>query len=228
MFFRFACLLALAPVIAGCATNPTRVADGDSVLAKLGAENKGIILIHTALHDSGCANVEAKVAHPDADGRYVAGGERISLKRILNLPKQPSEVVLPAGDYGIVSLECSTGNIHRNFFARATKSGNILTGEGAMFEQPVAKFSLRAGEFVNVGSLQLSTRRTGKIFGPQSEFSTYVIPIDGDVLQKLAAAKPLLYSQLVQRLMTTSGAMNQPEANPVAPNQIQRAPNGNG
>ena len=210
-------VLALALTVGACATNPTGVRDGDLVLDSLRAKNKGIVLIDTDMN-YGCGRVLARVAHPNAEGHYVQA-EEIALKRILNRPG-PTEVTLPAGDYGIVQLDCESGPNHRIFMTRPTTRGNILTGEGAVYDRPIATFSVRAGEFINVGNLLLPSRSTGNVlFGPQAEFSAHVVPIRDDVLQKLAAAKPALYSHLVQHLMTTPGSQGPPgpRAAPPAP-----------
>ena len=214
---RTACVLPLALVFAGCATNLTGVTDGESALANLRAENKGLVLIDTDLHDR-CGRVLARVAHPDADGHYVRA-EEIALKRILNRPGMPTEVQLPAGDYGIVELDCESGPDHRVFMARATKQGNILTGEGTVYDRPIATFSVRAGEFVDIGSLRLPSWSTGKFFGPQAEFKAYALPIDDIIVAQLALAKPAIYSQRVQRLMTTADAPPGPDpwAKPAPP-----------
>lgn len=212
MSFKIARLLALAPVIAACATNTTRIRDGtdESILDALRAENKGIVLIHTTLHDQLCNQVIAGVAHPDASGRYVAA-EDIALKRILNRRGMPSEVTLPAGDYGLIRLECNSSIQPSNFVTRPAESGNMFTGEGAVYDQPIAKFSVQAGEFVDVGSLQLPSRITG-VFLPTGEFKAYVVPNADNAVQTLAAAKPALYAHLVHRLMTTPGQTLQPRA----------------
>ena len=210
MVGRSALFVALACVVAGCATNYTGITDSDSALDALRAENKGLVLIHTSLHDQGCAQVLATVAHPDGSGRYVRG-EEIALKRILNRANAPIEVHLPAGDYGIVGLECRTGNQHRIFNMRAAERGNILTGEGAIYDHPIATFSVHAGEFVDVGSLQLQLQRPGALFQP-GEFSTYVVPNRDAVIRDLAAKKPAVYSHLVRRLMVTPGQAQPPGA----------------
>jgi len=209
MFFRFGGGPALALLLAGCATNITGIEDGASALDALRVENKGLVLIHTSLHDQGCPRVLAKVAHPDAGGRYIEG-EEIALKRILNRPDVPIEVQLPAGEYGIVRLECENRLDHRIFFAHPAERGNILTGEGAIYEQPIAKFNVRAGEFVDVGSLQLWTN-AGK-------FKAQAVPIADSVVQTMAAAKPAIYTHLVRRLMTTPDQAQQsgPVASPRA------------
>jgi hypothetical protein len=92
---------------------------------------------------------------------------------------------------------------------RATKQGSILTGDGAVYAQPMAKFSVHAGEFVDVGSLQLPIQTTGTFFRP-GEFKAYVVPNDETVVQTLAAKRPEVYAHLVRRLMTVPGQQQEP------------------
>ncbi|HEY1542727.1 MAG TPA: hypothetical protein VGG01_09975 [Xanthobacteraceae bacterium] len=75
--------------------------------------------------------------------------------------------------------------------------------------QPIAKFSVHAGEFVDVGSLQLPTRTTGTFFRT-GEFNAYVVPSDEAVIQTLAAKRPEIYAHLVRRLMTIPGQQQEP------------------
>lgn len=201
MFARVAGALAITFTVAGCATNLTGLDDGESVLAELRAQNKGIILIDSDLNGY-CPRVLARVAHPDASGHYVQG-EEIALKRLLNVPG-PTEVQLPAGDYGIVELTCERRPNPQVFRAHATQRGNILTGDGAIFDRPIATFTVRAGEFIDVGSLHFQSWSTGKLFGPQAEFKAYATPIDEAFITKRALAKPAVYAHRVQQLMITA------------------------
>jgi hypothetical protein len=96
MRFRFAVLLAVAAALAACATNPTRVLDGDSVLAKLQTEGKGIVLIHTDLHDRLCNKITADVAHPDSEGRFVEAEQINLMMTVPGQPQQPNPAAAPA------------------------------------------------------------------------------------------------------------------------------------
>jgi hypothetical protein len=102
----------------------------------------------------------------------------------------------------------------RRFIMPATKRGSLLGGDPAVFDQPIAKFSVRPGEIVDVGSLQLPTTSSG-FLGLQSNFRAFVVPISESKLQAFAAHKPTLYAQLVRRPMTTPG--QEPPAQPVSP-----------
>ncbi len=194
-----ACLLALTLV--GCAGyNPTRVDDGAAVLDELRGQNKGVVLIDTSLH---CGQLDARVAHPGADGRYLSG-ETITIVSVFYLHGEPNELILPAGDYGLVELICSQGSVTRHFTTPPSKRGSLLGGAPAEYDQPIAKFSVRPGEIVDVGSLQLPTTSSG-FLGLQSNFRAFVVPISESKLQAFAAHKPTLYAQIVRRPMTTAG-----------------------
>jgi hypothetical protein len=210
----------LALVVAGCAGyNPTRIDDSASVLDELRGENKGIVLIDTSLH---CGELNARVAHPDADGRY-ASGELITIVSVFYLNGEPNQLVLPAGDYGLVDLACSQGNMNRHFIARPSKRGS--GGDPAVYDQPIATFNVRRGEIVDVGSLQLPTSSSG-FLGLQSNFRAFVMPISESKLRAFAEHKPTLYSQLVRRPMTIPGQVPQPNGStsPATPGQRTRAP----
>src|SRR5262245_50593055 len=61
--------------------------------------------------------VQARLAQPDASGRYVAGG-LINLKFIYDRPKLlPSQITLPAGAYGFVNLKCNRAYANRFYGA---------------------------------------------------------------------------------------------------------------
>jgi len=209
MLFRLVCLLALTPALGGClATVSAPVSNDTSELAQLRAENKGMILIHTSLADGHCFEVLAKIVQPDTTGRYVDGKEVYLRRPPIKGPNGPSEIVLPAGDYGVVELVCSnlvTKRKREYYHARVTTDGNLITGEGTVYQQPIAKFSVLPGEFVDIGSINVSTVRAPDASGNNGEFAVTIAPIEDDWLHSLAAAKPKIYALRVQRLMTTPG-----------------------
>jgi hypothetical protein len=207
-------LLCLSCIVSGCALNSTYV-QKTTQIEKLGADNKGIVILHTSLHDGPCDIVQARLAQPDASGRYVAGG-LINLKFIYDRPKLlPSQITLPAGDYGFVALKCDRAYANRFYTARVTQAGNILDGSGAIYEQPIATFTVGPGEVVDIGSLQLPSRPNPALWGLNSVFNAVVVPIPEPWLQTLATNNPKLYSMRVTRLMKTP-ANGQPRVEPTA------------
>jgi hypothetical protein len=185
-------------LLSGCATNATFVAPNTEV-QKLAGENKGVVLLHTSLHDEPCHTIKAMLAKPDTFGRY-AEAEWINVKFVTNRPKEPSQIALVAGDYGFVEFECQGGQ-KRVYAARIVQLGNPLDRSGSVYERPIATFNVQAGEVVDIGSLQLAARRVGAYGWQTSAFSAVVTPMPELWLQNLAAGKPNLHSARVTRLM---------------------------
>jgi hypothetical protein len=206
-------LLCLSFIISGCATNAPWV-EKTAQIEKLGADNKGVVILHTSLHDGACDTVQARLAQLDASGRYVAG-ELINLKLLIHRPKLPSQITLPAGDYGIVALKCDRAYANRLYTARVAQPGNILDGTGTIYEQAFATFTVRPGEVVDIGSLQVPNRPIAALWGPDTVFNAVVVPIPEPWLQTLATTNPKLYSMRVTRLMKTP-TKNQPRSEPTA------------
>ncbi len=176
-------------MLTGCATNATFVAPNTEV-RKLAEDNKGIVLLYTSLHDEPCHILKAKLAKPQPSGHY-AEAEWINLKFVNNRPKEPSQIVLAAGDYGFVELECQ-GVQRRVYAARVV---------GSVYERPIATFNVQAGEVVDIGSLQLPARLVGAYGWKRPIFNAVVTPIPELWLQNLAASNPNLHSARVTRLM---------------------------
>lgn len=198
MQYRVAFLLSFCMALAGCATNATWVPP-DTEVAKLAADSKGIVLLHTWLHDEPCHTMRAMLAKPDGSGRY-AQAEWVNVKFITNRPKEPSQIVLAAGDYGFVELECQ-GAQKQVYAAQRVRLGNPVDRSGSVYERPIATFSIKAGEIVDVGSLQLPSRQVGPYGGQRPVFNAVVTPMPDLYLQNLAASKPNIHGARVARLM---------------------------
>jgi hypothetical protein len=198
---RFLSLLPFAVALAGCVTTSARDIDDDA-RAKLQAENKSVVLLHTSLHDARCHAIEALLAQRDASGRWVQH-QRADLRGLYD-PQVPSVIKLAAGEYGIVQLMCMVGN-RRNFFnARVAQRGSILDGSGAIWERPIATFKVGSGEVVDIGSLRLPTRpgaSSGFLRREPDSFIGVVTPIPEAWLNNLAIANPKLTKDRIVRPM---------------------------
>ena len=197
--------------LCGCVT--ARMGD-DVAPEQLRAEAKAIVLLHTSLHEEWqgpgitqrCTSIEALLAQPDASGRYVKG-DRVVLRSSwasADDRKLPSQIVLPAGDYGIVQLTCNMHRHTRNFNARVAQRGSILDGSGMIFEKPIASFKVGAGEVVDIGSLRLPSRtlpKQGFFSDPKFEFAAVVTPIPEPLLKSLEAANPRVFQSRIIRPM---------------------------
>jgi hypothetical protein len=193
MQYRVAFLLSFCIALSGCATNATFVAP-DTQLENLAHENKGIVLVHTSLHEDNCTFVRARLAKPDSSGRYLST-ELINLKLASNGPSELSQIVLTAGDYGFVTLQCQQPRANRSYNSQPTQLGNIMDGSGHTYKRPIVTFNVQAGEVVDIGSLRLPVQQQ------RSVFSAVVTPTPELVLRNLAASHPTLHGARITRLM---------------------------
>ena len=149
----------LCLALAGCNAGSLSARVGDLSAEQLRIDQRGVVLIHTSLHDEGCQAISANLAKPES-GRYVNTGQIITLKGPFDLSKVPAQVTLPAGDYGIVRLRCTQPYNNRSFSARIAQRGSLLDGSGTVYEAPIVTFKVVAGEVTDVGSLRLPASRS--------------------------------------------------------------------
>lgn len=191
---RFFVLLALAAL--SCVTASAEQLD-DAARAKLRAENKSIVLLHTSMHESNCQLVQARLVQRDGSGRYVQG-DLVTLRWGFDA-KVPSQITLPPGDYGLVSFRCQNGSWTRSFGAgKQVQTGSILDGSGSIYE-PTATFKVGRGEIVDIGSVQMHTSSTGP---RRAVFTTVIAPIPPPWLNNLAIANPKLVRDRIVRPMS--------------------------
>ena len=209
---RFIALLFVVP-LGGCLTTGSPTGGGPVPVEKLRAENKSIVIVRTALHDqkygARCDGITATLAQRDSEGQYVYS-RSVTLKAPFDLKQIPSRIELPAGEYGIVGMSCGhpRGNTS-NYTARVAKPGSIIDGRPAVYERPIAQFTVGPGEVVDIGSLRFASRprptptlgerlRPG---GPPGALAGVVPPIPDEWLKNLAEADPSLYQARVVRPM---------------------------
>lgn len=204
-FSRTLLLACGALAVAGCNAGSisARIGGSDLSTEQLSLNGKGVVLVHTSLHDDGCHSIEAVLARPDGSGRWVSTSSSAYLKGGFDLDKVPGQVALPAGEYGIVGLRCSQPYRNRSYFARAAQRGSILDGSGAVYDKPIATFAVAAGEVSDLGSLRLGTARLGSAgpFGSNGSFVAAVSPTPEPWLQNLAQSNPGLYGARIARPM---------------------------
>jgi hypothetical protein len=201
---RFLFLLPVAAVLAGCVTTG---ASTDAPQAGLRDESKSVVLMHTALHEYCNGFIQATLARRDDAGQWVRGDAYTTLRGVFDSPGLPSQLVLPAGEYGIVRLNCRGGSVwnNRGYYVKQLTRGSIVDGSGATFDKPMATFKVLPGEVVDIGSLRLpSTPPRIVPGGITAEFVGVVAPMPEAYLQNLAAKNPDIYQRRVTRPMAAA------------------------
>src|SRR5690349_8719938 len=110
--------------LSGCVT--ARQGD-DATPQKLQSEGTGIVLMHTSLHQ-GCLLIESTLVKKDASGQWVQA-QKPMLKGAADVSMVPSQIVLPAGEWGFVQLRCG-----RNVYGggRMVKRGSLWDNTGGI------------------------------------------------------------------------------------------------
>jgi len=214
---RFVVLVALVIGLSGCITTGSPTGGGAVPVEKLRAESKSIVVVHTSLHDrpytTRCYSISAELSQRDESGQHVSR-RTVTLQGAFDFQKVPSRIELPAGEYGIVRVSCDRDRgLGANYRARIAKRGSIIDGSGAVYEQPIAVFTVAPGEVVDIGSLSFASRPRPapiptvlpRIGSPPGAFAGVVSPIPDLWLKNLAEADPGLYEARIQRPMKAPG-----------------------
>jgi hypothetical protein len=128
----------------------------------------------------------------------------VVLKGLVDHDRVPSQIVLPAGEYGFVHFTCGRYRSSQTYRARfAQQPRTSVDGSGSLYDRPIVAFKVEPGEVVDIGSVRLSTTRVGGIglFGPTGNFAAGVTPIPEPWLRALAASKPNLFDARIIRPM---------------------------
>jgi hypothetical protein len=210
MLHKISLLILIGLVLSGCSGQLPALME-DAQVEKIRADNKGIVLVHTSLHEreyfNRCDTITAWLAQAHESGVYIQLPGYEALKGPFDLfMEMPSQIILTPGDYGIVGLSCSAHKREEKYFAKYARrpAGSV----GIAYEQPIVKFSVGPGEVVDIGSLRLPSRRVApknliEMLGPaRGEFAAVVQPIPDAALQKLASKSPNLFNARVVRPMT--------------------------
>jgi hypothetical protein len=197
------CLL-LLPLLApaGCQSISARVGQEFS-LEEMRAKGNALVLFHTTLHTTGCMQITLSLAQPDGQGRW-ARGEQVTVKGMFDMEPQPSQMILPPGEYGIVHLTCHLIKEQYNYVSRMVQRPNPYENKPALYDQPFATFRVSAGEVVDIGSLTLVTGEGVNAQGRwQSVFFGVARPIPERFAANFAAKHPGIYNMRVVRPMVT-------------------------
>lgn len=149
----------------------------------LGAAGKGWVIIDATVHNA-CSPLQIDVGRI-VDGKFRGKGLQGTTTGLFGLSYDTFQA-LPAGEYLISALRC--------VFARTAYRYN----------GPHARFQVRAGEVVNVGTLHFQNTKDG-IFASTGVSTRSVGPAHADRIVKLKERFPRTMAKVVSRPMTLIG-----------------------
>jgi hypothetical protein len=149
----------------------------------LGAAGKGWVIVD-AMISNACSPLQIDVGRM-IDGKFRGKGLRGTTKGLFGLSYDTFEA-LPAGEYVISALRC-----------RITNTTNRYNG-------PHARFQVRPGEVLDVGTLHFQNKMDG-IFASTGVSTRSIAPANADRVAKLKERFPRTMAKVVSRPMTLIG-----------------------
>jgi hypothetical protein len=167
------------------------------------AESTATVIIHTSLHEESCFGITMTFSRKDSAGRWTSG-KFVTLKGAFEGTVTPSQVELPAGEWGIVGLAC-VGKKRSYGVGVANGPTMFDRNKPLIYKTPIAMFKVSAGEVVDLGSLRLreGVARQGD-GSAKPGFIGVVAPIPEASLRMFAQQNPDLYRRRVKRPMVPS------------------------
>jgi hypothetical protein len=186
--------------------------------AEFAASGQGIVVVDASRMTNSCHNLVLQIGTRSSAGENWTAVKAIDGKERGLFHNEggdkATELTLPAGEYGLLSMSCMVANRRIIMLPKADSfMRNFLLGfsAGRVVQRPLATFSVNAGEVVDIGSI--SARETSitsfvPIFGPMTI----------EVRASFEAANPKLASVMVTRLMSRA---DMPTQLPPAPKPPQ-------
>ncbi len=183
-------VLALAAMLAGCASGTSRVAD-DLNSASLTQSKKAVALLKLGAADPTCTTLAAVIGVRE-------GGNFRSV--------QFARIVRKAGETAVAELELGAGEYHVVSYSCAKRGGVALLAEplgNGLFRKSYASFSLAPGEVLNIGYLQLVPMGSAHVAHDSRVIQVRVAVTDWPLaeIDRFKQQRPHLYAQMKTRLM---------------------------
>jgi hypothetical protein len=190
----YALVLFLQPLSAqepGTTETPSLEDREDNVLRMLqderskGASGKGLLMVDVEMRGS-CGLIDITIAHP-IEGKLEPIHVKGSIRKRDGSASFHGVRTVPAGDYVIASVMCQ---VLRDKFTQAG---------------PHAKFQVRAGEFVDVGTLHVAHKMDPGFLSSTGTLQRSVSPTSPEKLAHYKSKYPRLMSKRVVRQMALAG-----------------------
>lgn len=181
-----------ASVVAACAPG----IDDSKSLSALKSANEGAAFLQISYGGLPCRIGNVALATEAAPGRFQLYKTLMVGGMAASAALAPRQVSLPAGTYHIGYVACQSVGEMKYMMGVGEHDGSVVLGNP---RQSLAKFTVSAGEAVNVGKLNLEPT---DYLADAARIS--VVDMAPDAMQQLRAEAPALSSSLVTRLMTVT------------------------
>lgn len=185
-----------AMAVAGCAQ--TSRVDESVTPAKLASSQKGVALIRVGSASPTC--LHSRVLLGTRSGEGYKRGQVIMVANLRSLAaSQVAEVELDPGEHHIIGYSCVSENSQQKFVS--DPAGGQLMGTS------YARFSVAAGEIVNVGYFHFGASKDGRsLFGRNIRTDVEITDWPLAEIERFKQQRPAMYAQMTTRLMAVDGA----------------------
>jgi len=185
-------VVVICTAVAACAPG----IDDSKSLSALKSANEGIVFLRLTYAGLPCRTGNVALATEPAPGRFELHKTLMVGGIAGSAAMTPRQVSLPAGTYHIGYVACQSVGEMKYMMGVGEHDGTVVIGNP---RQSLAKFTVSAGEAVDVG--QINLQPTDYLLNAAT---ISVADITPDAMQRLRAEAPTLSSSLVTRLMTVT------------------------
>ncbi len=183
-------LIATAVQLAAC-MQTSRVEDTVSP-QKLAASKKAVAVMRLGTSAATCLHIRLLLGTREGDG--YRREQVVTVTQIKSTTQsQVAEVELDPGEHHVIGFSCVA--------EQGQTFVNDATGEYGLSRTSYARFTLAAGEIVNVGYLHFNAQVTKSVFGkgarPVVEITDWPLP----EIERFKQLRPTVYAQMTTRLM---------------------------
>ncbi|MEQ1696414.1 MAG: hypothetical protein ABL901_11295 [Hyphomicrobiaceae bacterium] len=183
--------------LAGCAQ--TSRVDENVTPAKLASAQKGVALIRVGSASPTCLHTRVLLGTRAGEG--YKRGQVIMVANLRSITaSQVAEVALEPGEHHIIGYSCVAQNSQQTFVS--DPAGGQLMGTS------YARFSVAAGEIVNVGYFHFGASKEGRsLFGRNVRTDVEITDWPLAEIERFKQQRPTMYAQMTTRLMTVGGVL---------------------
>lgn len=172
----------------------SRVDVAETTPQALAGKGTGVAVMRLGVGGTACQHIQALIGvREDNHFRGVRGVKVANIRSVTD--SAVAEVELPPAEYHVLAYRC------------ITRHGTPMTigddaGTANIYRTSIAKFTLRAGEVVNVGYLQYNAVKTrSSMFGRPIRQEVDVRDWPLEELERFAKNRPEIFARMTTRLM---------------------------
>jgi len=188
--------LGLVVMATGGCVQTSRIDEGVTI-DKLAAAQRAVAVMRIGAASPTCINVQVLLGRREGEGYRRGKIVTVALVRSLGA-SQVAEIELEPGEHHVIGYKCIADG-------KATAVAEMVPG--GLFKTSYARFTLNAGEIVNVGYFHFGASHEGRsLFGRPVRTDVEITEWPLAEIERFKQARPTVYAQMITRLMMPDAA----------------------